>query len=224
MNRFRATVQRCDRADTVAWLGISGGVLAARLWPGAKPRQKVVVEIRPEDVLLASGHPGSISARNVLAGHVTAIKQVPEGIYVTLNVGFPLTSIITQGALHSLRIERGSALYAIFKATAIMPEAPAPERYRISLVGKKGEIPPEKIEFLRAIERTGSMSSACLDLGVTHRKAWRWVRAINRSWDTPLLLRLQDGSGGGGASLTPEGRAALDLVASLELKRKVGRR
>ncbi|HVR85779.1 MAG TPA: TOBE domain-containing protein [Planctomycetota bacterium] len=224
MNRFRATVERCDRADTIAWLGISGGLLAARLWPGAKPRQKIVVQIRPEDVLLASGHPGSISARNVLAGHVTAIKHVPEGIYVTLDVGFPLTSIITQGALHSLRIERGSALYGILKATAIMPEAPAPDRYRISLVGKKGEIPPEKIEFLRAIERTGSMSGACLDQGITYRTAWMWVRAINRAWGTPLLVRVHGGAGGGGTWLTPEGRAALDFAASLEIPRTVGRR
>jgi len=219
MNRFTATVTRCDRADTIAWMAISGGVLAARLWPGAKPRQKIVVHIRPEDVLLASGHPGSISARNVLAGHVTAIKRVPEGVYVTLDVGFSLTSIVTLGALHSLRLERGSALYAILKATAVMPEAPAPKRYRISLVGKHGDLSPEKIEFLRAIERTGSMSGACLEQKITYRTAWMWVRAINRTWGSPLLLRVHGGSGGGGTSLTPEGRAVLDVAASLESKK-----
>lgn len=220
MNRFTATVTRCDRADTIAWMSISGGVLAARLWPGAKPRQKVVVHVRPEDVLLASGHPGSISARNVLAGHVTAIKRVPEGVYVTVNVGFPLTSMITQGALHGLRLERGSALYAILKATAVMPEAPTPGRYRISLVGKHGDLSPEKIEFLRAIERTGSMSGACLEQKITYRTAWMWVRAINRTWGSPLLLRVHGGSGGGGTSLTPEGRVVLEAAASLESKQR----
>lgn len=220
MNRFTATVARCDRADTIAWVTIAGGLLASRLWPGAKPRQKVVVRIRPEDVLLASGHPGSISARNVLPGHVTAIKHVPEGIYVTVNVGFPLMSMITQGALNGLRIERGSALYAILKATAIMPEAASPERYRITLVGKRGEISPERIEFLRAVERTGSMSGACVEQKITYRTAWMWVRAINLAWGSPLLLRVHGGIGGGGTSLTPEGRAALEFAASLESKKK----
>jgi len=220
MNRFDATVTRCDRADTIAWVGISGGVLAARLWPGAKPRQKVVVHVRPEDVLLASGHPGSISARNVLAGHVATIKRVPEGVYVTLDVGFPLTSMITQGALHGLRIERGSAVYAILKATAVMPEAPTPRRHRISLVGRHGDLSPEKIEFLRAVERTGSMSGACLEQKITYRTAWMWVRAINRAWGTPLLVRVHGGSGGGGTSLTPEGRAALEFAESLESREK----
>ncbi len=222
MNRFKAAVVGVDKADTVAWLRIQGGLLAARYWPQAQKGQKVAIRIRPEDVLLSSGHPGSISARNVLPGHVTLIQRVPEGIYVTVNVGFPLIAIITQGALHQLRIERGSALYAILKATAIVPEAAVPERFRISLVGKHGDLAPEKIEFLRAVDRTGSMSGACRERGVTYRTAWMWVRAINRAWGSPLLLRVHGGLGGGGTTLTPEGRAALEFADSLSARAAAG--
>lgn len=218
MNRYTAAVEGVDRADTVAWLRLQGRLLAARFWPGAKSGTKVSIRIRPEDVLLSSGHPGSISARNVLPGHVTRIQRVPEGIYVTMHVGFPLVAMITQGALHQLHIERGSALYAILKATAIAPEAEAPDRYRVSLVGKHGDLPPEKIEFLRAIHRTGSMSGACRELGVTYRTAWMWVRAINRAWGAVLLLRIHGGAGGGGTTLTPEGRAALEFADALSAR------
>lgn len=222
MNRFNATVERVDKADTVAWLGIQGCLLAARMWPGVKPRLKVPIRIRPEDVLLSSGHPGSISARNVLPGHVTQIQRVPEGVYVTMNVGFPLTSMITSGALQHLHIERGSALYAIVKATAVVPEAAPPAAYRVSLVGKHGDLTPEKIEFLRAIDRTGSMSGACRELGVTYRTAWMWVRAVNRAWGSPLLLRVHGGAGGGGTTLTPEGRAALEFADRLSAPAAAG--
>src|SRR5207247_4747925 len=114
---------------------------------------------RPEDVLLSAGHPGRISARNILPGHVRSIKIVPEGAYVTLDVGFPLTALLTRGAVRQLGICRGSALYAIVKATAIHPEAKAPRRFKISLVGANGDISPKEIEFLGAIERTGSISA-----------------------------------------------------------------
>lgn len=222
MNLYSAVVAGVDRADTVAWLRIQGKMLAARIWPGAKSGAKVSIRIRPEDVLLSSGHPGSISARNVLPGHVAQIQRVPEGIYVTMNVGFPLVSMITQGALHQLHIERGSALYAILKATAVAPEAASPRAYRVSLVGKHGDLTPEKIEFLRAIHRTGSMSGACRELGVTYRTAWIWVRAVNRAWGTPLLLRTHGGAGGGGTTLTPEGRAALEFADQLNASGAAG--
>ncbi|HZE99435.1 MAG TPA: TOBE domain-containing protein [Planctomycetota bacterium] len=215
MNRFQATVQRCDAVDTVAWLRISGGLLAARLWPGVRKGQRVVVGIRPEDVLLASGHPGTISARNVLPGYVSALQRVPEGVYVTVNVGFPLVSMITRGSQQRLRLERGSALYAILKATAIVPETPSRKRYKVTLVGRKGDVPPEKLKFLRAVDRMGSMSGACRELRITYRTAWLWVKSINRAWGSPLVQRVHGGNGGGGTTLTPEGRAALEYADSL---------
>jgi molybdate transport repressor ModE-like protein/molybdopterin-binding protein len=222
INRFVATVESCDRGEGQAWLRLHRGRLAARLWPGLKAGRKVALRIRPEDVLLSAGHPGRVSARNVLPGHVRSVKIVPEGAYVSLDVGFPLTALITRGAVRQLGIRRGAALYAIVKATAILPEAEAPRRFKLSLVGSNGDISPREIEFLRAIDHTGSMSAASRDLGITYRTAWLWVRSINRSWGSPLVVRMHGGRGGGGASLTPEGRAAAESVSSLE--REIGRR
>jgi molybdate transport system regulatory protein len=217
MNRYTATVESCDRAGTYAWLTLDKGRLAASLWPGIKAGQRVTVRIRPEEVMLSVGHPGRISARNILPGHVRSIKIVPEGAYVTLNVGFPLTAMVMLVAIDQLPIRRGAALYAIVKATAIVPEVKEPSRYKVSLVGAKGDISPQELSFLRTIDQTGSISAASREIGITYRTAWLWVRNVNRVWGTPLVARVHGGHGGGGAALTPEGRAALSFANSLEV-------
>src|ERR1043166_2179203 len=199
MNRFVATVESSPR-DSHAWLRMDRGRIAARRWQGIAAGQKVTIRVRPEDVLVSAGHPGRISARKVLPGHVLSVKRVPEGAYVTLDVGFPLVSLVTRAAVAELEIRRGAPLYAIVKANAIIPEASKPRRFKISLVGVKGDISPREIELLRAIDRTGSMSAACGELGITYRTAWMWARRINRAWGSPLVSRLRGGRGGGGTS------------------------
>ena len=123
INRYQAVVEAYDKRSTHPWLRLGRGRLAARLWPGLRVGQKVTVRIRPEDVLLCADHPGRVSARNILAGHVRKVKPVPEGVYVTLHVGFPLTALITRRAAADLEIRRGTGLFAVVKATAIVPEA-----------------------------------------------------------------------------------------------------
>src|SRR5947207_11572793 len=118
INRFIATVESCHSGDSHAWLKLNRGRIAARLWPGIKAGRKVTIRIRPEDVLLSAGHPGRISARNVLPGHVQSVKRVPEGAYVTLDAGFLLTALVTRAALEQLAVKRGTALFAIIKANA----------------------------------------------------------------------------------------------------------
>jgi molybdate transport repressor ModE-like protein len=144
------------------------------------------------------------------------IKRVPEGAYVALDVGFLLTALVTQVALEQLEVRRGAALFAIVKANAIIPQAGSPSRFKIALIGGKGDVSPREIQFLRAIERTGSMSAASREMGVTYRTAWMWVKGINRAWGSPLVARIHGGRGGGGTSLTPEGRAALNYAAAVE--------
>jgi molybdate transport repressor ModE-like protein/molybdopterin-binding protein len=223
MNRYTATVESCDRAGTYAWLTLDQGRLAASLWPGIKTGARVAVRIRPEEVMLSIGHPGRISARNILPGHVRSIKFVPEGAYVTLDVGFELTAMVMLVAVNQLKIRRGAALFAIVKATAVIPEAKEPCRYKVSLVGARGDVSPREISFLRAIDQTGSISAAAREIGITYRTAWLWVRTVNRVWGAPLVARVHGGHGGGGAALTPEGRAALSFAESLEARSASGK-
>lgn len=215
-NRYDVTVESCDRRDSHAWLTLGRTRLAARRWDGIVRGQRIAVRIRPEDVLLCEGHPGRVSARNVLPGHVSGIRYVPGGVAVDLNVGFPLTALVTRAAAKELRLRNRPAIYAIVKAVVIAPEGEIAAKVRVSLVGAKGIVDYDKIDFMRAIGRAGSLSGAASELGITYRTAWIWARDLNKLWKTPLIARTHGGKGGGGTALTPEGRSALALASRIE--------
>lgn len=79
---------------------------------------KVKIAIRPEDIIL-SLTPLVSSARNVLPGTVSQISIDEQGIRVTLDIGLPMTALITKRSLSELNIQIGSQLYAVFKSMAI---------------------------------------------------------------------------------------------------------
>ena len=216
INRFEVTVESCDARDSHAWVSLGRTRLAARRWEGIRRGQKIAIQIRPEDVLLCEGHPGHVSARNVLPGHAKGLRYVPGGVRVDLDVGFPLSALITRGAAKELRIRRGSALFAIVKAVVVHPEVDVAAKFRVSLLGANGILNYDKIDFMRAVGRSGSLSAAAAEVGITYRTAWIWARDINHTWKTPLVARTHGGKGGGGTALTPEGRSVLGLAARLE--------
>jgi molybdate transport repressor ModE-like protein/molybdopterin-binding protein len=212
MNRFAARVESCDRHDSHAWLRLRGGRLAARLWPGIRPGARLAVRIRPEDVLLGADPPGRVSARNVLPGHVVRIRSVPEGVLVTVDAGIALTALVTRDAAADLRLRKGMPVFALVKATAVEPEERVRARFRVAIEG----IGIERLDFLRAVAREGSLSAAARERGISFRTAWAWIGALNRVWGTAVVTRVRGGTGGGGASLTPRGRALLGEVARRE--------
>lgn len=67
-----------------------------------------------------------------------------------------------------------------------------------------------RIDLLMAVEEHGSLSAAAAEFDVAYRVAWGKIRDIELRLGIPLLESRSGGSGGGGSSLTPEGR---DLVA-----------
>jgi molybdate transport system regulatory protein len=83
---------------------------------------------------------------------------------------------------------------------------------------------PERIRLLAAIETHGSISSAARASGLTYRAAWDAVQALNNLFDRPLVESQSGGTGGGGATLTPAGRAVVASFGKLEadLNRLVG--
>lgn len=70
-------------------------------------------------------------------------------------------------------------------------------------------IGPGKVSLLEAIERTGSISAAGRELGMSYRRAWLLIDEINRSLVEPAVTASAGGAGGGGAVITPVG---LELV------------
>ncbi len=215
MNVYDVRVLSCD-AGSHAWLSIGRSRIAARAWPGIAPGERSTVSIRPEDVVLCADPPGRVSARNVLPGHVTSLKESPEGVYVTVAVGFPLTALVTRAAVEELRLRRGAAVFAIAKATAVVPHVEVQPRLAVSVVGANGAIESRQIAFLRVLESRGSMMSAAREFGISYRTAWLWVQQSNRAWGRRLVERVHGGRGGGGAALTAEGRAILRRVAEAE--------
>lgn len=213
LNRYDAVVESFDRRDSIAWLALGKARIAARLWPGIEAGVRITAEIRPEDVLLCTIHPGKTSARNVLLGQVRSLRRVPEGVHVRLDVGFPLTALVTGGAVKDLGLGKGTRVFALVKATAIVPSQEVRGGgVEVGLVGPRGTIRPEQVAFLKAVDRTGSMAGAAQFMGITYRTAWLWIQSINRAWGAPLVDRVRGGLRAG-SSLTPEGRAALKLAS-----------
>jgi len=86
------------------------------------------------------------------------------------------------------------------------------------LVGAVVAIGPGRADLLEAIARTGSISAAARALGMSYRRAWLLVDAVNRSFRRPLVARATGGRGGGGARLTAQGEHALRLYRAIERK------
>jgi molybdate transport system regulatory protein len=65
---------------------------------------------------------------------------------------------------------------------------------------------PGKVSLLEAIERTGSLSAAARELGMSYRRAWLLLHSVNDGFREPAVELSVGGSEGGGARLTDFGR------------------
>jgi molybdate transport system regulatory protein len=74
---------------------------------------------------------------------------------------------------------------------------------------------PGKADLLAAIARAGSISGAGRALGMSYRRAWLLVDAMNRCWQEPLVATTPGGAVKGGARLTPLGEQVLQRYLAL---------
>jgi molybdate transport system regulatory protein len=83
----------------------------------------------------------------------------------------------------------------------------------------------ERIGLLEAIDRTGSISRAAGEVGISYKTAWDAVDAMNNAAEKALVLRVVGGVGGGGTILTEHGRETVRLFRILqhEHQRFIGR-
>lgn len=84
------------------------------------------------------------------------------------------------------------------------------------LRGSEPAIGPGKALVLDAIARTGSISAAGRDLGMSYRRIWLLVDSLNADWREPAVATRVGGGTRSGASLTPFGRDLLDRYRQLE--------
>lgn len=67
----------------------------------------------------------------------------------------------------------------------------------------------ERIFLLEKIDELGSITKAAKAVGISYKTAWDTVNLINNLSDTPVVERQTGGKGGGGATLTTEGKNAV---------------
>jgi tungstate transport system ATP-binding protein len=72
-----------------------------------------------EDAVILSAEKLATSARNQLAGKVTAVERTDHTVVVRLDCGFPLRVLITGQSLTALKIRPGAEIFAVFKASAL---------------------------------------------------------------------------------------------------------
>ena len=72
--------------------------------------------------------------------------------------------------------------------------------------------------LLEAIDREGSIQGAARTMGLSYRRAWTMLKTSERRWQRNLVAVRRGGPGGGGARLTDEGRAVLDLFRRVDAR------
>lgn len=67
-----------------------------------------------------------------------------------------------------------------------------------------------RVQLLKAIEETGSLSKAAKSLNISYKKAWTLLDSVNKSAKKPVTINSIGGKGGGGAKLTPYGKSLIN--------------
>jgi molybdate transport system regulatory protein len=75
---------------------------------------------------------------------------------------------------------------------------------------------PGKADILDGIARTGSISAAGRALGMSYRRAWSLVEAMNAAFAAPVVETSRGGAEGGGARLSETGEAVLALYRRMQ--------
>jgi len=86
------------------------------------------------------------------------------------------------------------------------------------LFGAASSLGPGKIALLESIGRTGSISGAARDMGMSYRRAWLLVDAMNTAFTQPVVMAVTGGKRGGGAKVTAFGLALLERYREIETK------
>ena len=82
--------------------------------------------------------------------------------------------------------------------------------------GQDRSLGPGKIRLLEAIRKTGSISQAGRELGMSYRRAWLLIDDMNHCFREPVVTAQPGGTRGGGAMLTAFGRKLVRTYRAIE--------
>ena len=78
----------------------------------------------------------------------------------------------------------------------------------------------KRIEVLRKIGETGSISQAARETGISYKAAWQAIDTLTNLTGVSLVEKVVGGVGGGGAKLTDAGLRLLEIASVLEKSRQ----
>jgi molybdate transport repressor ModE-like protein len=84
---------------------------------------------------------------------------------------------------------------------------------------ESGRISKQKLDLLESIRRTGRLTKACEEVGVSYRTGINWLRELREAVGGDVVRSVRGGRGGGGMELTRLGvevleRAYLEMAGS----------
>lgn len=88
-------------------------------------------------------------------------------------------------------------------------------RLRI-LKGDDIAVGPGKVDLLEAIARSGSLTAAARELGMSYRRAWLLVDTMNRCFGAPVTSSETGGAQGGRTTLTAVGEEVVERYRRIE--------
>ena len=93
-----------------------------------------------------------------------------------------------------------------------------PPRLQLRLYFGEAMFGPGKAQMLELIRDHGSISAAGRAMGMSYKRAWGLVDEMNAAFRTPLVASTRGGPGGGGATVTAAGLAALAHYRAVEVR------
>ena len=72
-----------------------------------------------------------------------------------------------------------------------------------------------RVSLLKAIDETGSLSKAAKSIGMSYKKAWSLIDAVNKRAKKPVTTSSIGGKGGGGAELTDYGKTLVETFETI---------
>lgn len=93
--------------------------------------------------------------------------------------------------------------------------APGISHLRVTL-GPTAYVGPGRAGLLEGIAATGSIAETAKRMGMSYKRAWSLVQALNEGFASPLVETSRGGTGQGGARLTPTGEEVLRRYRNIE--------
>ncbi|MDX1365760.1 MAG: LysR family transcriptional regulator [Arenibacter latericius] len=72
-----------------------------------------------------------------------------------------------------------------------------------------------RVKLLKAIDEEGSLSKAAKSLGMSYKKAWTLVDAVNKSAKKKVVVKTVGGAKGGGTKITPYGKKLMEAFENI---------